>query len=492
MKSVEPLETIAGSRVELLEGRVTATELTENSLARIDGSQRVLNTFLTIDRDGALAIAEKIDEKARKGDPLGPLAGTTVAVKDNILTKDVRTTAASKILENYRPVYDAHVIEKLRAADAILVGKTNLDEFAMGSSTENSAFGPSRNPWDINRVPGGSSGGSAAAVSSAQTCVALGTDTGGSIRQPASLCGIVGLKPTWGRVSRYGVIAFASSLDQVGPMGRNVDDVARLLRVIAGHDSRDSTAIDVDVPDYSHASVAGIQGLRVGVPKEYFSEGIDPEVESAVRTAIDELAAAGADIVEVSLPHTQYCLATYYLIAPAEASSNLARYDGVRYGLRCESDELEDMYERTRAAGFGAEVKRRIMLGTYALSAGYYDAFYGTAQRVRTLIRQDMTDVFQSCDVLATPTSPITACSIGERITDPLQMYLMDIYTISANLAGIPAISQTCGFSSNGLPIGLQLMGRSMDEMTLLSAAHAYESRTEWHLRQPPQSVGGS
>ena len=481
---------IATIREDLLSGRVTATERIGAVFEHVDRVEPRLHSFLSMNREGALEAADAIDQSIRAGRDPGVLAGVPVAVKDNLATRGLRTTAASKMLEGYVPVYDSHVVEQLRDSGALIVGKTNMDEFAMGSSTENSAFGVTGNPWDAQRVPGGSSGGTAAAVGSGQACIGLGSDTGGSIRQPAALCGIVGLKPTWERVSRYGLIAFASSLDQVGPMTRTVRDCAQLLQVIAGYDSRDSTCVDLPVPDYLEALDGDIKGLRIGVPAEYFGDGIDPEVDAAVRTALQQLVDAGAHLESISLAHTPYCLSAYYLIAPAEASSNLARYDGVRYGLRVDDEDVNAMITKTRAAGFGPEVKRRIMLGTYALSAGYYDAFYGTAQRVRTLVRQDIVDTLKTVDVIATPTSPVPACNHGERTSDPLAMYLMDICTISANLAGVPALSQLCGFTRSGLPIGLQFLGRPFDEEQLLRVAHAYESRTDWHQRRPAEVAG--
>jgi aspartyl-tRNA(Asn)/glutamyl-tRNA(Gln) amidotransferase subunit A len=406
-------------------------------------------------------------------------------VKDNFLTCGLRTTCASKILGDFMPPYDATAISRIRAAGAVITGKTNLDEFAMGSSSENSAFFPTRNPWDRERVPGGSSGGSAAAVAADQCIAALGTDTGGSIRQPAAFCGVVGLKPTYGRVSRYGIIAFASSMDQVGPITKDVRDCALMLEAIAGHDPADSTSADRPVPRYSEALTGDVKGLRLGVPKEYFITGIAPEVEQAVRDAIRLLEKNGAVVEEISLPHTEYAVAVYYIVATAEASSNLARYDGMRFGHRAGGKDLLETYMLSREEGFGPEVKRRIMLGTYALSAGYYDAYYLKAQRVRALIKQDFHAAFQRCDAILTPTAPTTAFKIGEKIADPLQMYLSDIYTISVNLAGLPALSLPCGFDGDGMPIGLQIIGKHFDEATVLRLAHAYEQATEWHKRKP-------
>ncbi len=414
-----------------------------------------------------------------------PVQGIPLAVKDVLCTAGVPTTCGSRILEDFVPPYDATAVARLRAAGMVLLGKTNTDEFAMGSSTENSAFFPTCNPWDLSRVPGGSSGGSAAAVAAGECLGALGTDTGGSVRQPAAFCGVVGLKPTYGRVSRYGLVAFASSLDQVGVLAKDVTDAAILLGVIAGHDPLDSTSADVPVPDYTAALTGDIRGMRVGVPGEYFIPGMQAEVEAAVRAAVEKLAELGAEIEEVSLPHTEYALPVYYLIAPAEASANLARYDGVRYGLRVEAGDLEETYRATRGAGFGPEVKRRIMLGTYALSAGYYDAYYLKAQKVRTLIKQDFDRAFERVDVLVAPTTPTTAFRLGEKVDDPLQMYLSDIFTLSVNLAGICAISLPCGFDAQGLPIGMQVMGPAFGEEAILRVAHAYEQATEWHKRRP-------
>jgi aspartyl-tRNA(Asn)/glutamyl-tRNA(Gln) amidotransferase subunit A len=399
----------------------------------------------------------------------------------------VHTTCSSKILQSYVPPFDATAIRRLKAQDAVLLGKTNMDEFAMGSSTENSAFFPTRNPWALDYVPGGSSGGSAAAVAADLCAAALGSDTGGSIRQPASFCGIAGLKPTYGLVSRYGLVAFASSLDQIGPLAKDVQDCALLLQAIAGHDPFDSTSADLPVPDYSSALTGDIRGIRIGIPDEYFIEGMDPEVEAAIWTAIQTLEALGGKQEKVSLPHTPYAVATYYLVATAEASSNLARYDGVKYGYRTSRPaDLLEMYQRSRREGFGPEVKRRIMLGTYALSAGYYDAYYLKAQKVRTLIRRDFEQAFERCEVIATPTSPTPAFKVGEKTENPLQMYLSDIFTISVNLAGLPGMSIPCGFTKAGLPIGLQLIGKPFEETTILKVAHAYEQVTDWHLRKPP------
>jgi aspartyl-tRNA(Asn)/glutamyl-tRNA(Gln) amidotransferase subunit A len=427
-----------------------------------------------------------VDEKRRRGQPVGKLAGLPVAIKDVLCTKGIPTTCCSKILRNFIPPYDAHVIERLKQEDAVLLGKTNMDEFAMGSSTENSAFQITRNPWDLERTPGGSSGGSAAAVAACEAPLSIGSDTGGSIRQPASLCGIVGLKPTYGRVSRYGLVAFASSLDQVGPFGHDVYDVALLMEVIAGHDKRDSTSVPAPVPPYRATLDEPVRPLTIGVAREYFGEGLDSEVEQAVREALEVYRQAGATIKEVSLPHSQYAVATYYIVATAEASSNLARYDGVHYGYRAKRfDNMIHMYSRTRGEGFGAEVKRRIMLGTYVLSRGYYEAYYLKALKVRRLIREDFDRAFAECDVVAGPTSPTPAFKIGEKIANPLAMYLSDIYTISCNLAGIAGISIPCGFTRNGLPIGLQLLAPPFSEDKLLRIARMYERETDWHLRRP-------
>jgi aspartyl-tRNA(Asn)/glutamyl-tRNA(Gln) amidotransferase subunit A len=458
-------------------GAVTATAATEAHLARIAARDGALHAFLHVDADGARAAAARVDAALARGEAVGPLAGVPVGLKDNLVTRGLPTTCGSRILAGYRPPYDGAAWERLRAAGAILLGKLNLDEFAMGSSTESSAFGATRNPHDPTRVPGGSSGGSAAAVAAGLCALALGTDTGGSIRQPASYCGVVGVKPTYGRVSRYGVIAFASSLDQLGPLGRTVADCALGLEILAGPDPRDATSLPAPVPRYRDAAGRGVAGLRVGVPREYFGAGLDGEVEAAVRAAIAGLAAAGATVVEVSLPHTEHAIAAYYLIATAEASSNLARYDGVRYGLREPRPSLRDTYRATRAAGFGPEVKRRIMLGTYALRAGYYDQYYRKAQCVRTLVREDFTRAFAACDLLATPTAPVPPFRLGEKLADPLAMYLCDVYTTSCNLAGLPGLSVPCGRTAGGLPIGLQLIGRALDEETLFRAAFVVEAQ---------------
>jgi aspartyl-tRNA(Asn)/glutamyl-tRNA(Gln) amidotransferase subunit A len=463
----------------------SSVELTEAVFERIAGTESKIRAYLTLARDAALEQARQADERLKQGRARSPLLGVPLAVKDNFLTRGLRTTCASKMLANFIPPYDATTVRMLRATGAVITGKTNLDEFAMGSSAENSAFFPTRNPWNLERIPGGSSGGSAAAVAADQCIAALGTDTGGSIRQPAACCGIVGLKPTYGRVSRFGIIAFASSMDQVGPLTKDVQDSALLLEVIAGHDPADSTSVDRPVPLYSEALTGDVKGVRLGIPKEYFVRGMQPEVELAVRTAIRALEKNGAVIEEISLPHTEYAVAVYYIVATAEASSNLARYDGMRYGHSVHAKDLTDTYMISRQEGFGAEVKRRIMLGTYALSAGYYDAYYLKAQRVRTLIKQDFDEAFKHCDVIVTPTAPTTAFKLAAKIQDPLQMYLSDIYTISINLAGLPALSLPCGFDQAGMPIGMQIVGKHFDEATILRVGHAYEQATEWSKRKP-------
>ena len=458
-------------------GDTTPSEVIATTLVRIEQTNERLNAFITINKDVALKQAEAADANIKDAITTQPLAGIPVAVKDNMCTTGLRTTCGSLILGNFLPPYTATAVAKLEAAGAILVGKTNLDEFAMGSSNENSAFGPVRNPINEEYVPGGSSGGSAVAVAADLSSISLGSDTGGSIRQPASFCGVVGLKPTYGRVSRYGLVAFASSLDQIGPFGKNVRDVARTLSVIAGRDRYDSTSANEPVPNFLNALTGDIKGVRIGVPPECFGEGLDPEVKTSVEAAIQKLAARGAEIVEVTLPHSKYVVAVYYLIATAEASSNLARFDGVRYGYRSETAKtLAEMYQHSRDEGFGAEVKRRIMLGTFALSSGYYDAYYEKAQRVRTMLCNDFAAAFEKCDVIATPTAPTPAFRLGEKVNDPLAMYLDDIFTVTINLVGVPAISVPCGASSAGLPIGLQLIGNHFDEARLLNAAYAYEN----------------
>jgi len=466
--------------------KATAYEIIQDIFNQIDKVDNFIKAFLVVEREEALKKAQEIDKKVKNGEKIPPLAGVAVAVKDIIATQGTETTCGSKILKGFIPPYDATVINRLKDAGAIIIGKTNMDEFAMGSSTENSAFGPTHNPWDLERVPGGSSGGSSAAVAADETFVALGTDTGGSVRQPASLCGMVGLKPTYGRVSRYGLVAYASSLDQIGPITKDVTDCALIMKVISGYDKMDSTSVNLGVPDYLKSCQAGIKGLKIGVPKEYFIEGIDREVKDALDKALKMFEKLGARIEEVSLPHTEYSLPTYYLIATAEASSNLARYDGVQYGYRTEDyEDLSSMYQKTRSEGFGSEVKRRIMLGTYALSSGYYDAYYLKAQKVRTLIKEDFDKAFSKYDILITPTSPTPAFKLNEKVSDPLTMYLSDIYTIPINLAGIPAISLNCGYSKNNLPIGLQIIGKHFSEETILRAAFNFEQNCEVEKKKP-------
>ena len=469
-------------------GEVSAVEIARAFLLRISQVEFKVKAFITqTNKETLLAQAESIDRDLVAWRKTMPFMAMPLAIKDNICTEGVRTTCGSVMLEQYMPPYDSTVVTNLRRHRYLLLGKTNLDEFAMGSSTEHSAFGPTRNPWNLKYIPGGSSGGSAAAVSADECVAALGSDTGGSIRQPAACCGVVGFKPTYGRVSRYGLVAFASSLDQIGPITKTVTDAAILLNAIAGPDPLDSTSADQPVPDFTKAlKKKDVKKLKLGVPKEYFTEGLDSEVEEAVRAAIEEFKNLGGEICEVSLPSTDWAVATYYIIAMAEASSNLARYDGVKYGFRSkETRDLLEMYQRTRAEGFGSEVKRRIMLGTYVLSAGYYDAYYGKAQAVRTLIRQEFDSVFQDVDLLVTPTMPTPAFHLGEKVQDPLQMYLSDVYTISASLAGIPAISLPCGYSKSGLPIGLQIMGRPFEEDKVLRGAYAYEQATDWRKKRP-------
>ncbi|MCL6633513.1 MAG: Asp-tRNA(Asn)/Glu-tRNA(Gln) amidotransferase subunit GatA [Alicyclobacillus herbarius] len=457
------------------------SEWTETALRMIERHNPELGAFLTVDGERALAHARRLDGEAFDGF----LFGVPYALKDNICTRNLKTTAASRILENYIPPYDATVAERLAETHGVLVGKTNMDEFAMGSSTENSAFQKTHNPYDLERVPGGSSGGSAAAVAAGMVPFALGSDTGGSIRQPASYCGVVGLKPTYGRVSRYGLIAFASSLDQIGPFTRTVEDAAYVLEAISGHDERDSTSARQEVPRFVDALAGGVKGLRIGLVTGLDEHGVDAEVKAAVDKAVKALENAGAEVVEISLPHLRYAVATYYLIAPAEASSNLARYDGVRYGRRVAGETLLEMYQHTRSEGFGMEVKRRIMIGTYALSSGYYDAYYRRAQQVRTRIREDFDKAFERCDVIVMPTTPTTAFRMGEKVDNPLQMYLNDIFTIPANLAGLPALSVPCGVSSEGLPIGLQLLAHWWDEATLLRVGHTYEQVRGFEMPLP-------
>jgi aspartyl-tRNA(Asn)/glutamyl-tRNA(Gln) amidotransferase subunit A len=471
--------TIEDVRSAIAERRTTATAVAEDFYSRIQSDDARIGAYLTLCRDRAMQQASAIDALMSQGNDLPPLAGVPVGVKDVMVTRGDRTTAGSKVLENYIPPYDCTAVARLEAAGAMILGKMNCDEFAMGSSNENSAYGPVHNPRDLSRVPGGSSGGSAAAVAAGMAVATLGSDTGGSIRQPASFCGVVGLMPTYGRVSRYGLIAFASSLDHIGPLTRSVKDAALILRTIAGYDPMDSTSAKIPVPDYVAELNKPVSGLRLGVPNEYFGEGLDAEVRAAVEAAIQKLAALGCEVVPISLPHTEYAIPTYYIIATAEASSNLARYDGVRYGHRAKGvRSLSDMYERTRDEGFGAEVKRRIMLGTYALSAGYYDAYYLKAQRVRTLLARDFEEAFKKVDAIVTPTCPTAAFKLGEKSEDPLAMYLADVYTVTADLVGIPGISIPCGETQEKLPIGLQILGRHFDESTLLRLARAYEKNT--------------
>lgn len=464
---------------------VSVEEIVISLFQRIEEVEEKVKAFLFLYKKEALEEARKWDKRISQGEDIGPLSGIPIAIKDNICLDKKETTCASRILKGFYPPYAATAIERLKKAGVIFIGKTNMDEFAMGSSTENSAFQITRNPWNLETIPGGSSGGSAAAVASGEVPFALGSDTGGSIRQPAALCGVVGLKPTYGRVSRYGLVAFASSLDQIGPVTKTVRDSANLLQVISGKDEFDSTSLDYPVPDYLQSLISEIKGIRIGLPKEYFIPGIEEEVKKIILTATKVLQDLGARVEEVSLPHTEYAVATYYLVATAEASSNLARYDGVGYGYRTkEKTNLIDMYKKSRREGFGDEVKRRIMLGTYVLSKGYYENYYGKAQRVRTLIKEDLDKVFQDFDAVITPTSPTVAFKVGEKIDDPLKMYLSDIFTISANLAGIPGISILCGFNKENLPIGLQILGKAFDEETVLRIAYAYEQNTEWHKRR--------
>ena len=466
---------------KLVAGEVSAAEITEAIYDRIDEVEEDVQAYLKLTKEKAVEQAKQVDEKLAAGEDIAPLAGIPVALKDNLSTKGIETTCASQILKGYQPPYNATVVEKLAEQDIIMTGKTNMDEFAMGSSTENSGIQDTYNPWDINRVPGGSSGGSAAAVASGEATIALGSDTGGSIRQPAAFCGVVGMKPTYGLVSRYGLVAFASSLDQIGPFAKDVTDCALALNYIAGHDNMDSTSVEKEIPDYTANLDTDISGMKIGVPKEYFGEGIDKEVKEAVWNAIEQLEELGAEYEEVSLPHTDYGLSAYYLIAPAEASSNLARYDGVRYGHRSnQANGLIEMFKKTRQEGFGDEVKRRIMLGTYALSSGYYDAYYKKAQKVRTLIKEDFDQAFADYDILISPTTPTTAFEIGDKSNDPLQMYLSDICTIPVNLAGLPALSMPCGLDSNDLPIGLQIIGDHFAEEKILQAAYALEGSVDF------------
>lgn len=478
--------TLTSARALLRSGEISAVELTQAYLARIANIDPQIQAFLTVTEARALADAERADQMRANGDDR-PLLGIPLAIKDVLSTDGIETTCGSKILTGYKPVFTATCVKKLEEAGMVMLGKLNMDEFAMGSSTENSAYKITRNPWNTGRVPGGSSGGSSAAVAAGMALGTLGTDTGGSIRQPGAFCGVVGLKPSYGRVSRYGLVAFGSSLDCAGPLARTVTDAAELLQVIAGYDPLDATSLPAAVPDYRASLTGDIKGLRVGVPKEYFIDGMQQDVEVSVHAAIEQLKALGAEIVEVSLPHTSYALPVYYIIAPAEASANLARYDGIRFGKRVETGEMWSTYKATRGEGFGAEVKRRIMLGTYALSAGYYDAYYGKAQQVRTLIKRDFDEAFTKVDVIAAPTTPKTAFRIGENSSDPLAMYLEDVFTLPASLAGVCGMSLPCGFDGDGLPIGMQLIGPAFGEEAILKTGYAYEQATEWHQRVPAQ-----
>ncbi len=469
----------------LTAGKVSSRELTQAYLARIEAVDPDLHAFLHVDADAALAQADTSDRKRADGEPVTTLSGIPLAVKDVITVNGMPATCGSRILEGFHPPFDATAVQRLKEAGAVVLGKTNTDEFAMGSSTENSAYGPTRNPWDLRRVPGGSSGGSAAAVAARLVPAALGSDTGGSVRQPASFCGVTGLKPTYGRVSRYGLVAYGSSLDCIGPLAQSAEDAAAVFKIIAGHDPLDSTSSDIPLPLMAFNSDHSLKGLRIGVPDEYFIDGIQADVAKVVRQSIEMLASFGAEVVQVSLPHTKYALPVYYLIAPAEASANLARFEGVRYGPRVAGGGMWDVFFETRGERFGAEVKRRIMLGTYALSAGYYDAYYGQAQKVRTLIRQDFDRAFEQVDVLAAPVAPTTAFELGSHTDDPLAMYLEDVFTLPANLAGVPGLSFPVGFDSEGLPVGMQLMGRHFEEGRLFSAVHASQQATDWHRRTP-------
>ncbi len=480
------MQSVVDLRSAVASGEVSAVELTRAFLERIQALDSRINAYLSVDAEGALAQAAAVDRARQSGRELGVLSGVPMALKDNLCTRDMPTTCASRVLEGYVPPYDAHVVQQLRRADAVVMGKLNMDEFAMGSSTEASAFGPTRNPWDVKRTPGGSSGGPAAATAACLAPAALGSDTGGSVRQPASYCGVTAIKPTYGRVSRYGLVAFGSSLDQVGPIARNVRDAARILGVIAGHDERDATSVPRAVDDYESACDEDVRGMRVGVVPEALEQGCDPAVTSAVEQAVQTLETLGCEAVPIALPHAAHAVSAYYIVAPAEASSNLARYDGVRYGLRVAGGDLIDTYCRTRAQGFGPEVKRRIMLGTYALSAGYYDAFYLKAQKVRTLIARDYAAAFERCEVLVTPTAPTPAFMLGEKIDDPLAMYLQDIFTLPPSLAGITAINAPCGLSTDGLPIGIQICAPAFGEAQLVRVAHALEQAIGWNAKRPP------
>jgi aspartyl-tRNA(Asn)/glutamyl-tRNA(Gln) amidotransferase subunit A len=483
-------KTIHEIAADLKAKKVSSVELTKATMTHLKAVEPKVQSFITVTEELALAQAAEADKRLASGDNVTALTGVPLGIKDLLCTKGVQTTCASKMLEGFKPPYSATVVERLNAAGAIMVGKTNMDEFAMGSSTETSYYQKTKNPWNLSCVPGGSSGGSASCVSADQAFGSLGSDTGGSIRQPAALCGIVGLKPTYGRVSRYGLIAFASSLDQIGPMTKDVEDCALMMNVIAGHDEKDSTSANVAVPDYTVEMKKSIKGLKIGIPKEFFPEGMNPEVTEATKKAIEQLKSLGAEVHEISLPHSPYSLAAYYVLAPSEASSNLARYDGVRYGLRVPGENIVEMYSKTRAAGFGPEVKRRIMLGTYALSSGYYDAYYLKALKVRRLIKQDYDQAFEKVDVIVTPTVPNPAFKFGEKTDNPLTMYLEDIFTISINIAGVPALSLPCGLSKTDLPIGLQIIGKPFDEATLLKAAYAYEQSTDWHKKKPSLKEG--
>ena len=465
---------------------ITSAELTQSVLDRIDAVEEQIEGYITLTKETALQQAEAADAGFQRGDEMPPLAGIPIAIKDVICTKGVLTTCGSKILGNFAPPYDATVTTKLHQQGSVVIGKTNMDEFAMGSSTENSAYRITRNPWDLGAIPGGSSGGSAAVVAADEAICSLGSDTGGSIRQPAALCGVVGMKPTYGRVSRFGLVAFASSLDQIGPFTKDVTDCALMLNTICGHDPMDSTSVNLPTPDYTEYLTNDIEGIKIGVPKEYFIDGMDTEVEEIVNTAVEALKECGASVEEISLPHTEYAIATYYIIAPAEASANLARYDGVRYGYRAEeADELIEMYKKTRSRGFGDEVKRRIMLGTYALSSGYYDAYYLKGQKARTLIKSDFDRAFETVDVIVTPTSPTPAFKVGERTADPLQMYLSDVLTTPSSLAGLPGISVPCGLTKGGLPVGLQMLAAPFEEGKVLNAAYTFEQHTNHRLQKP-------
>ena len=474
----------------LVNKEITSLELTEAVLARIDEVEGDVQAYLTVTRDEALAQAKAVDEKIARGEEIAFLEGIPGAIKDNICTKGVKTTCASRILQKFVPPYDATVVQKLAVQNPVVLGKTNLDEFAMGGSTENSAFHPTHNPWNTDCVPGGSSGGSAAAVAAGTAVWALGSDTGGSIRQPASFCGVVGMKPTYGRVSRYGLVAYASSLDQIGPITKDVTDCANILNIIAGRDEMDSTSIDKEVPDYTKSLVQDVKGLKIGLPKEYFVKGMDPEVESAVKAAVKQLESLGAEVVEISLPNTDYAISTYYLIAPAEAATNLARYDGVSYGERAEdAADLVEMMTKTRSQYLGEEVKRRIMIGNYALSAGYYDAYYLKALKVRRLVKEDYDKAFKEVDVIICPAAPSVAYKIGEKIDNPLEMYLQDACTVPLNLAGLPGISVPCGYNKDKMPIGMQIIGKALDEETLIRVAYTYEQSQSYH--QDRAQLGG-